>query len=217
MKKLFTSAASYEPYAKLLQTVRQPWPTATPCCRLSMADYNARFAKAPANHKDLHRPLRAVDDLDNAFAWKEERTLSQALTLQSDKVMLILGSWSRANRRWRRSAIGSPWLIIPTFGWRSVTAGSNWRTDLRQNSPGPAGRDRREQTARRGASPLSARRSCAAGLSVIVDHAGAIRATRVSLRSAELFLRAGPADAGPVKAERFRAPAPSDICIWQNQ
>ena len=55
-----------------------------------IADYNARFAKAPANKKDLHRPLRAGDDLDDAFAWKEERTLSQALTLQYDKVMFIL-------------------------------------------------------------------------------------------------------------------------------
>ena len=55
-----------------------------------IADYNARFAKAPANNKDLHRPLRAGDDLDDAFAWKEERTPSQALTLQYDKVMFIL-------------------------------------------------------------------------------------------------------------------------------
>jgi hypothetical protein len=47
-----------------------------------IADYNARFAKPPANKKDLHRPLRASDDLGDAFAWKEERTLSQALTLQ---------------------------------------------------------------------------------------------------------------------------------------
>ena len=54
-----------------------------------IADYNARFAKAPANGKDLHRPLRAGDDLDDAFAWKEERTLSQALTLQYDKVVFI--------------------------------------------------------------------------------------------------------------------------------
>jgi hypothetical protein len=55
-----------------------------------VADYNARFAKAPANSKDLHRPLRAGDDLDDAFAWKEERTLSRALTLQYDKVLFIL-------------------------------------------------------------------------------------------------------------------------------
>jgi hypothetical protein len=27
-----------------------------------VADYNARFAKPPANKKDLHRPLRAGDD-----------------------------------------------------------------------------------------------------------------------------------------------------------
>ena len=29
-------------------------------------------------------------DLDDAFAWKEERTLSRALTLQFDKVLFIL-------------------------------------------------------------------------------------------------------------------------------
>ena len=55
-----------------------------------MADDNARFAKAPANSKDLHRRLGPGDDLDDAFAWKEERTLSRALTLQYDKVLFIL-------------------------------------------------------------------------------------------------------------------------------
>ena len=55
-----------------------------------MADYNARFAKAPANSKDLHRRLGPGDDLDDAFPWKEERTLSRALTLQYDKVLFIL-------------------------------------------------------------------------------------------------------------------------------
>jgi hypothetical protein len=61
-----------------------------------IADYIARFDKAPANDKDLHRPLRAGDDLDDAFAWKEERTLSQALTLQYDKVVFILEPSERA-------------------------------------------------------------------------------------------------------------------------
>ena len=69
-----------------------------------IADYNARFAKAPANHKDSHRPLRAGDDLDDAFAWKEERTLSQALTLQYDKVMFILEPNEPA-----KAAIGKRW------------------------------------------------------------------------------------------------------------
>jgi len=55
-----------------------------------MADYNERFAKLPANKKDLHRPLRAGDDLKDAFAWKEERRLSQALTLQYDNVIFVL-------------------------------------------------------------------------------------------------------------------------------
>ena len=55
-----------------------------------MADYNTRFAKPPANKKDLHRLLRARDDLEDPFAWKGERTLSQALTLQYDKEIFIL-------------------------------------------------------------------------------------------------------------------------------
>ncbi|MCP2223548.1 MULTISPECIES: ISNCY family transposase [Bradyrhizobium] len=55
-----------------------------------MEDYNRRFAKAPFNEKDLHRPLAELDDVDDAFAWKEERTVSQSLTLQYDKVLFIL-------------------------------------------------------------------------------------------------------------------------------
>ena len=55
-----------------------------------MANYNARFGKPPANKKDLHRPLLAGDDLENAFAWKEQQRLSQALTLQYNKVIFIL-------------------------------------------------------------------------------------------------------------------------------
>jgi hypothetical protein len=72
-----------------------------------VADYNARFAKAPANNKDLHRPLRASDDLDDAFAWKEERTLSQALTLQSDTVIFILEPSEQA-----KAAIGRRVTVV---------------------------------------------------------------------------------------------------------
>ena len=72
-----------------------------------IADYNARFAKAPANNKDLHRPLRASDDLDDAFAWKEERTLSQALTLQYDKILFILEPTDQA-----KAAIGKRVTVV---------------------------------------------------------------------------------------------------------
>ena len=72
-----------------------------------MADYNARFAKVPADKKDLHRPLHARDDLEDAFAWKEERTLSQALTLQYDKVIFILEPTDQAN-----AAIGKRVTVI---------------------------------------------------------------------------------------------------------
>src|ERR1700739_3884296 len=72
-----------------------------------IADYNARFAKPPANRKDLHRPMRAGDDLDDAFDWKEERTLSRALTLQYDKVLFILEPGDQA-----KAAIGKRVTVI---------------------------------------------------------------------------------------------------------
>jgi hypothetical protein len=66
-----------------------------------------RFAKPPANSKDLHRPLRAGDDLEDAFAWKEERTLWQALTLQYDKVLFILEPSEQA-----KAAIGKRVTVV---------------------------------------------------------------------------------------------------------
>jgi hypothetical protein len=92
--------------------VRQPWRKATlaegnALLPAFIADYNARFAKAPANNKDFHRPLRAGDDLDDTFAWKEERTLSQALTLQYDKVMFILEPSEQA-----KTAIGKRVTVV---------------------------------------------------------------------------------------------------------
>ena len=72
-----------------------------------IADYNVRFAKLPANSKDLHRPLRDGDDLEDAFAWKEERTLSQALTLQHDKVLFIVEPSEQA-----KTAIGKRVTVV---------------------------------------------------------------------------------------------------------
>src|SRR5439155_2805479 len=53
------------------------------------------------------RPMRAGDDLDDAFAWKEERTLSQALTLQYDKVIFVLEPSEQA-----KAAIGKRVTVI---------------------------------------------------------------------------------------------------------
>jgi hypothetical protein len=63
-----------------------------------MADFNARFAKAPRNSKDLHRPLAEHEDLDGAMCHKEVRKLSQALTLRYDKVLFILDPTDNAKR-----------------------------------------------------------------------------------------------------------------------
>ena len=50
-----------------------------------LADHNARFAKVPRNPKDLHRPLAAFESLDEAMAWREERTVTASLTLHYNK------------------------------------------------------------------------------------------------------------------------------------
>ena len=55
-----------------------------------MAAYNARFAKAAADARDMHRPVAGTDDLDTAFSWQEERTVSGSLTLQYEKVLFLL-------------------------------------------------------------------------------------------------------------------------------
>lgn len=55
-----------------------------------LADYNRRFGKMPRNPKDLHRPLAAHDSLDDALAWREERTVTANLTLRYNKVMFLL-------------------------------------------------------------------------------------------------------------------------------
>ena len=61
-----------------------------------IATYNARFAREPANAKDLHRKLTPADDLDETLAWREARTVTQNLTLHYDRMMLILEPTPRA-------------------------------------------------------------------------------------------------------------------------
>jgi hypothetical protein len=55
-----------------------------------MATHNARFGRAPANAKDLHRKLTPEDDLGEILAWREERTVTHNLTLHYDRMMLML-------------------------------------------------------------------------------------------------------------------------------
>jgi hypothetical protein len=52
--------------------------------------HNARFAKPPVRERNAHRPLSERDDLDEVFAWKEERTVTRSLTLQYDQTLFLL-------------------------------------------------------------------------------------------------------------------------------
>ena len=52
--------------------------------------YNARFAKPPANDKDLHRPLTEMDQLDDILCWRETRKVSRQLVVNYNKMKLTL-------------------------------------------------------------------------------------------------------------------------------
>jgi transposase len=55
-----------------------------------MARHNQRFAKAPFDPRDLHRPLAPNEDMTAEMVWREQRTVTKALTLHYNKAMLIL-------------------------------------------------------------------------------------------------------------------------------
>ena len=172
-----------------------------------IADYNARFAKAPANKKDLHRPLRAGDDLDDAFAWKEERTLSQALTLQYDKIMFILEPSEQA-----KAAIGKRVTVVDypdgrlAIRYRGVELAYRTFDKIRQVD---AGRDCREQTARRCARlhPRGAAAPRTGAAQRSQPRAAAISTTLVCLKSAEPFYEpGGPSPLGKTSGCGFERP-----------
>ena len=55
-----------------------------------LADYNTRFGKRSQSDQDAHRPAEDLAPLTDVFAWKEERTLSNNLTVQYDKILFML-------------------------------------------------------------------------------------------------------------------------------
>ena len=55
-----------------------------------MARHNQRFARAPFDPRDLHRPLAPHDDLGAEMVWRALRTVTAALTLHYNKALFIL-------------------------------------------------------------------------------------------------------------------------------
>jgi hypothetical protein len=52
--------------------------------------HNARFAKTPFSDRNAHRPLTERDNLDEVFAWREDRTVTQSLTLPCYQTLFLL-------------------------------------------------------------------------------------------------------------------------------
>ena len=51
---------------------------------------NAKFAKETFNATNLHRPLTELDQIDDIFTRQEDRTLTNNLTVQYDRVVYLL-------------------------------------------------------------------------------------------------------------------------------
>ena len=62
------------------------------------------------NPKNLHRPLSADDNLADVFAWREERTISNNLTLQYDKIVFLIepNEFTRELRRKHVTVVDYP-------------------------------------------------------------------------------------------------------------
>ncbi len=54
------------------------------------ATHNAKFAKAPFDERDVHRPLALHENLRTEMVWREWRSVTSSLTLHYNKAMFIL-------------------------------------------------------------------------------------------------------------------------------
>lgn len=55
-----------------------------------MERHNRRFSRPALDPRDLHRPLAPHDDVEAEMVWREQRTVTAALTLHYNKAMFIL-------------------------------------------------------------------------------------------------------------------------------
>ncbi|KIE04847.1 hypothetical protein NF27_FO00020 [Candidatus Jidaibacter acanthamoeba] len=67
-------------------------------------DYNRRFSKPPIDLLDIHRPLQTHESLEETLCFKQERTVTNNLTIQYDRVLYLIEDIP-PNRKLRRKKI----------------------------------------------------------------------------------------------------------------
>lgn len=72
--------------------------------------FNAKFAKAPVRDTDMHRELLETDELEEILCYQEQRTVSNSLTVQYDKVLYLLedNEFTRTLRQKRATVFDYP-------------------------------------------------------------------------------------------------------------
>ncbi|WEY40312.1 ISNCY family transposase [Paraburkholderia sp. SUR17] len=66
------------------------WEAANAYAPSFVADFNRRFARAAASDHNAHRPVRDDEDLRQILAYRVPRKVTNALTVQYDRVMYLL-------------------------------------------------------------------------------------------------------------------------------
>jgi hypothetical protein len=66
------------------------WEAANAYAPSFVADFNRRFARAAASDHNAHRPIRDDEDLRQILAYRVPRKVTNALTVQYDRVMYLL-------------------------------------------------------------------------------------------------------------------------------
>lgn len=55
-----------------------------------MSDHNRRFAKSPISDFNAHRELQPYENIDKALCFKQERTVTNNLTIQHDRILYLI-------------------------------------------------------------------------------------------------------------------------------
>ena len=67
-------------------------------------DFNKKFAKIPASSINVHRELQPHENIEKSLCFKEERTLTNNLTIQHDKILYLIED-NEENRLLKRQRI----------------------------------------------------------------------------------------------------------------
>ncbi len=74
-----------------------------------MDDFNSRFARAPRDARDVHRPVREDEDLHSIFALQSQRTISKDLVVHYNRKKYIINADTATKRLAKKTCTVYEW------------------------------------------------------------------------------------------------------------